>query len=155
MLPMVRRLNFIFKSPAAIFLITGWANLAQAADLIVNVVNLDVTEGAMESALHDTPATFPRGRNRLAGISVPVTSNKARIVYKNLVPGRRYAVVVYHDENNNDQFDKGIFGIPLEGFGFSRDVSVLGGAPDFEECAFTMKEGKMEITITLKHSIFD
>ena len=37
------------------------------------------------------------------------------------VPPGRYAAQVSHDENDNHKVDRGLFGIPKEGIGFSRD----------------------------------
>lgn len=127
---------------------------AFAADLIVKVINLDVKTGVMKAALFDKPAEFPRGK-KTAGQKVPVQGETAQFVFKGLTDGKRYAVAVYHDENENNKFDKALFGIPLEGFGFSRDASVLSGAPNFSDADFVMKGERMEITVKLKHSVFD
>ncbi len=34
----------------------------------------------------------------------------------------KYAVVVYHDENDNHKFDRNWIGLPTEGFGVSRKI---------------------------------
>jgi uncharacterized protein (DUF2141 family) len=52
------------------------------------------------------------------------------------VPAGRYAVGVMHDEDDDDHFDQGIFGIPQEGYGFSRDARGSMGPPSFESAAF-------------------
>lgn len=47
-----------------------------------------------------------------------------------------YAVVAYHDENDNHKFDRNWIGLPIEGFGVSRDPALFLAPPSFEEAAF-------------------
>ena len=65
-----------------------------------------------------------------------------------LTPGI-YAVAVFHDENLNDIFDQGIFGIPLENYGFSNDARGFFSAPDFEDAKFQVRGQRTEISIEL------
>jgi uncharacterized protein (DUF2141 family) len=127
---------------------------AQAADLIVNVVNLSIKTGTMSAGLFDVPKEFPQGK-KTSGQDVKVQNGKAQFLFKGLTTSKRYAVAIYHDENDNGEFDKAFLGFPLEAFGFSRDASVLAGAPSFEDSNVELKNDKMEITIKLKHSVFD
>ena len=48
---------------------------------------------------------------RLAGVSLRPTGRAQTIVFADLPPGL-YAVVVFHDENDDSQFNKGMFGRP-------------------------------------------
>jgi uncharacterized protein (DUF2141 family) len=52
------------------------------------------------------------------------------------VPAGRYAAQVSHDENDNHQVDRGWFGIPKEGVGFSNNAKIRMGPPRFAEAAF-------------------
>ena len=47
----------------------------------------------------------------------------------------------------NHDFDQGIFGIPLEDYGFSNDARVFFGPPSFDDAAFELLEPKTKITI--------
>jgi uncharacterized protein (DUF2141 family) len=127
---------------------------AQAANLIVNVVNFSIKTGTMHAGLYDVPEEFPRGK-KMAGQNIKIKEGQAQFVFKGLTIGKRYAVAIYHDENTNGEFDKAFLGIPLEAFGFSRDAGVLAGAPSFEDSNVKLKANKMELTIRLKHSVFD
>lgn len=51
------------------------------------------------------------------------------------LPLGSYAVSILHDENEDQQINQGIFGIPTEGFGFSRNPTIQTGAPEFQETA--------------------
>ncbi|MEO0808178.1 MAG: DUF2141 domain-containing protein [Cyanobacteria bacterium J06643_4] len=51
------------------------------------------------------------------------------------LPLGSYAVSILHDENEDQQINQGNFGIPTEGFGFSRNPTIQTGAPSFQETA--------------------
>ncbi len=120
------------------------AGAAGAADLTVRIENVRSTEGAVRLGLYDRGKEFPQGQRRDGG-DVPAAQRDAEgtveYVFTGLEPGR-YAVAVYHDEDGDGEFDKGLFGIPREGFGFSNGATAgLGGAPGFDEAAVTVDEG--------------
>ena len=56
------------------------------------------------------------------------------------LPAGSYAVVVFHDQNDNLQIDHGLLG-PSEPLGFSGGfvLSLLSGRPDFERLQFEFK----------------
>lgn len=62
-----------------------------------------------------------------------------------------YAVVIYHDENNNHKFDRNWIGLPTEGFGVSNDPSLFLAAPNFGESKFEVKEDITHISIEMKY----
>lgn len=53
------------------------------------------------------------------------------------VPAGQYAVQAFHDENGNGDIDRGMFGIPREGVGFSRDARIGLGPPKWRDAVFT------------------
>lgn len=115
------------------------AGAAGAADLTVRVEGVRSAEGTVRLALYDRPDEFPRGARREGG-DVPAAEGAVEYVFTGLEPGR-YAVAMYHDEDGDSEFDKGLFGIPREGFGFSNGASAgIGGPPDFDEAAVTVEE---------------
>lgn len=63
----------------------------------------------------------------------------------------QYAVVVYHDENDNHKFDRNWIGLPTEGFGFSNDPTLFLAPPSFEESAFEVNEGITHIDVEVKY----
>ncbi len=67
------------------------------------------------------------------------TSEKnAVFVVKNL-PDGEYAVRAFHDQNNNGELDKGIFGQPIEGWGVSNDARGFMSAPPFKKMLVRVK----------------
>lgn len=65
-------------------------------------------------------------------------------------PGR-YAVMLFHDENGNGSFDKSVDGVPLEGYGYSRNARGQSGPPTFEQAAIDVKAGMAPISIALAY----
>lgn len=104
--------------------------------------------GMVQYAVFDSPRYFPGREGRVAKGEVPAASGEVRIVVRDLRPGT-YAVAVFHDENGNDEFDQGIFGIPLEDYGFSNDARGFFSAPDFSDAAFEVRGPRTDIRLTL------
>jgi uncharacterized protein (DUF2141 family) len=66
---------------------------------------------------------------------VDVTNKRLLVTFENL-PNGKYAVNVFHDENNNGKLDKG-FIKPKEGFGLTNFKSVnLLNRPNFKKASF-------------------
>jgi uncharacterized protein (DUF2141 family) len=63
----------------------------------------------------------------------------------------KYAVVVYHDENNNHKFDRNWIGLPTEGFGVSNNPSLFLAAPTFEESSFEVLEEVTHVDIEMRY----
>mgnify|MGYP001006949608 CR=1 FL=1 len=72
-----------------------------------------------------------------------------RWAVRNNIEKGSYAVSVYHDENNNDILETaGLFGVPIEPYGFSNNPSMTFG-PSFKKSVFKMTSDK-DISIKLK-----
>ena len=124
------------------------ATMATAAELRVDVTGLRSGGGEVHLAVFATPATFPRSDAMLAEAIVRAKAAGVHWVFSGLKPGT-YALAVYHDENENREFDRGFLGIPLEGFGFSNDAQVFFGPPDFADAAVTVPGKGVRITIRM------
>lgn len=120
--------------------------MATAAELRVDVTGLRSGGGEVHMAVYATPAAFPRSDAILAEAIVRAKAAGVHWVFSDLKPGT-YALAVYHDENENREFDRGFLGIPLEGFGFSNDSFIGFGAPDFADAAVTVPGKGTRITI--------
>lgn len=58
-----------------------------------------------------------------------------------------YAVSVVHDTNENRKVDRGFFGFPKEGVGFSNDQKVVMSAPRYDKPKFPLVAGKNKIIV--------
>ena len=119
-----------------------------AAELVVEVTGLSSDAGKVRFGLYDDPAAFPKDEGRIDGKRVKIKDRRAIAVFKGLLPGP-YAVAVYHDENDNGEFDQVLFGIPLEDFGFSNGATVFLGPPSFADARVPVPEEGARITIPM------
>ena len=101
------------------------AATSPASELRIRVDGVNSATGMVQYAVFDSPRHFP-GRSP-----------------------RTTMVAVFHDANGNDEFDRGIFGIPLETYGFSNNASGFFSAPAFADAAFALHGPRTEISITL------
>jgi uncharacterized protein (DUF2141 family) len=68
------------------------------------------------------------------------------------VPARKsYAVAVYHDENGDHDFNRTLFGLPSEGFGFSRDPETIFGIPSYDSVRFEAGIGDTDVAVSLRY----
>ena len=119
-----------------------------AAELFVEVVGAENDKGQIHFGLYDGPKAFAEKDGRIDGTQKPIENGQALGVFKGLAPGF-YAVVAFHDENDNGEFDQGLFGIPLEKFGFSNEAVAFLTAPSFESARVRVPEKGARITIRL------
>lgn len=63
----------------------------------------------------------------------------------------KYAVVVYHDENDNHKFDRNWIGLPTEGFSVSNNPSLFLAAPKFEESSFEVTGEVTNVDVEMKY----
>jgi len=69
--------------------------------------------------------------------SAPAHPGETVVVVPNVPPGI-WATQVYHDENMNEQVDRDLLGIPLEGIGFSNNAHFRFGPPSFADARFEL-----------------
>ncbi|MBC6497516.1 MAG: DUF2141 domain-containing protein [Alphaproteobacteria bacterium GM7ARS4] len=123
-----------------------WATCGWAGQIRLVVEDLRSQKGAVSLALYNNADEFPEGEtlreHRVAVKDIP----KGGIVFKNLVNGW-YAIALYHDENGNDEFDTSFIGLPLENFGFSRNVKPFLSAPPFAHASFEVKPGVRSVAV--------
>jgi len=110
------------------------------ATLTIHIVNARNAKGVMRVALFHSPEGFPGDsskalRTQPAKID-PQTLN-AQAVFSG-VPQGTYAVMVFHDENNDGKLDKNMLGILREGFGASNSAAKKMHAPVFDEAKFSL-----------------
>lgn len=67
----------------------------------------------------------------------------------------KYAVVLYHDENDDEVFNRSKIGLPSEGFGFSNNVMPLFRAPSLHSVLITVPEGETTVRVRMRYLITD
>lgn len=84
--------------------------------------------------------------------AAPAHYGDTRITVTGLPPGR-YAVQAYHDENDNQDVDRALFGIPKEGIGFSRDAPASFGPPSWNKAVFDQGANGTAITLKMRYML--
>lgn len=136
------------RRTAVLVLCALCAGRAEAADLVIAVTGLSSGAGDVHYGVWDRAEHFPKREGRVAKGHVRAAADGVTITVAGLAPGT-YAVAVYHDENGNGEFDQGLFGFPLEDYGFSNDATVFFGPPSFAEAAFALGPGGARVAIRL------
>lgn len=110
------------------------------------VVRITITtrnaKGHVFCGLHYDADHFP-GRGAANSI-VPIVGTMATCEFKDVTP-RILAISAYHDENDNKKFDRGMFGIPIEGYCTSRNAKAEWAPPKFDDAKFTYQGGRLEL----------
>ncbi|MGB8700337.1 MAG: DUF2141 domain-containing protein [Thermosynechococcaceae cyanobacterium] len=137
--------------------IAGWIALPLYAQSTtsLNVVFKDLrsSDGQVCLNLFSGPKGFPQGgaeSNLAMSRCAPVANGVASVMLSDLPPGQ-YAISAYHDANNDGQMNKGAFGIPEEGFGFSNNPTIGFSAPTFDETQFQVSGSQSEVLIQLRY----
>ncbi len=83
-------------------------------------------------------------------LTLPVA--QARNIRFEGLPTGSYAIALIHDENSNNRLDTS-FGIPREGFGFSRNPVIRFGPPKFDDARFSVTGSNTEEAIKVKYML--
>lgn len=122
-----------------------------ATAIRVSVQGVRSARGTLVAVLYgDDPSEFLQRGKRLARERVPVRVGTVDVCLPAARPGT-YAVVVYHDENDNRQFDRRWNGLPAEGFGVSNNPRMLFGVPSHSDAAFRVGNTPATVAITLTY----
>lgn len=138
---------------------------AHAGDLKLTVLGVRSDEGALMIGCYDSAAKFEKAigasahvgllsdKGRLIGATMRTRTGMQGISFLRLPPGR-YAIIVFHDENDNALLDMNALGIPIEGYGFSNNASGFFSAPSFDAAAITVgSDGETSTSIALKYGV--
>lgn len=120
---------------------------AQNHSITVVVKNVKDAHGNVAVALFNNEKDFMK--HRFDGKIIEAKPGEVQVVFENVPPGP-YAISVMHDENQNNELDSNLIGIPKEGFGFSNNAMGAFGPPSFEKASFTCPVSQV-ITVTLKY----
>lgn len=110
---------------------TASDEVKRAGDLTVAVSGLESNKGQLRIALFNSEDTYSDKKEPFNRGLVILNDKKAIWVFEN-IPFGEYAIICYHDENENNQMDKNIVGIPKEKYGFSNNAKGSFGMPDYE-----------------------
>lgn len=122
-----------------------------ANSVLVQVQGVRSGNGVLVAVLYgDKPDEFLKKGGRVGRERVPARPGSVTLCLEAPRPGV-YAVVVFHDENENGKFDRSWNGLPSEGFGVSNNPRVVLRAPTHGEAAFEVGAGQTVMKIELRY----
>jgi uncharacterized protein (DUF2141 family) len=80
---------------------------------------------------------------------IPAKEKSVIVALNDIKPGR-YAVRYYHDENVSGKMETNLVGKPVEGYGFSNNVTGKFGPPPFEKWLFDVS-GNRKIVLNINY----
>ena len=76
-----------------------------------------------------------------AAVKRPIDGAQVVVVFEN-VPAGEFAVSAFHDEDSDFELDTGLFGIPKEDWGVSRDAGGFMGPPSYKSARLELRAGE-------------
>lgn len=125
-----------------VFLFVVSSVTAQERTITVTVVNATSDAGKVGFALYDKENFM---RKPLQASASKIENGKSVVVFKNVSVGE-YAVICYHDKNENNTLDFSKRGIPLEDYGASNN-NMSFGAPNFHDSKFRVDDKDVSLEI--------
>lgn len=119
---------------------------AASGTVVVTIMGVRNAVGRVRVALFNRAAGFPEdGSAACRAVVARISDGQAEVRFEDL-PLADYAVSMYHDENDDGELNRRLFGIPREGYGVSNNVVHAMRAPTFEEARFRLDSTTRAIT---------
>jgi uncharacterized protein (DUF2141 family) len=117
----------------------------------VTVTGFPNEKGQALVALFLSATGWPNDQTLAFGRAVlPIREGQAVATFED-VPAGPFAVAAFHDEDVDRVLDTGLFGIPSEDYGFSRDARDTFGPPGFESARLDLATGETkQVTIRIE-----
>ena len=124
---------------------------ATSGTLVVTIQGFRSVAGHARVAVFNRDAGFPDVESAAHRKVVTDISDGGVEVRFDDLPLADYAVSMYHDENDDAKLNKGLFGVPKEGYGVSNNVTHAMRAPRFEEARFRFDTVLHTVTIKVHY----
>ena len=132
--------HFIF---GILFLFGNFA-FGQDVNLNVEIEGIKSEKGKILFSLFSDKNGFPGDMTKAVKKGIATIENGKAIIALDLPPGE-YAIMVFHDEDNDNELKTNFIGIPREGVGNSNNHK---GIPSYKKSVFKLTKNKT-ITINL------
>jgi uncharacterized protein (DUF2141 family) len=130
----------------------GSGSVAASRGLEVKFDGLRDSQGQVCLSLFSGPTKFPSDSSPDLSLKrcAPISNKSAVIVLSDLKAGD-YAITAFHDANSDSKLNKGSFGIPEEGFGFSNNPEIGFSAPSFNDTKFKVSNTPSAVQIKFRY----
>lgn len=116
----------------------------QTQSITATVVNATSDTGKVSFALYNKQNFLAKP---LQAKTATIKNGKSLVVFENVKPGE-YAIVCFHDKNNNDKMDFEANGMPIEDFGASNNAMNFG-PPQYNQAKFSVTNKNVSLEIKL------
>ncbi|GFD76335.1 DUF2141 domain-containing protein [Tenacibaculum mesophilum] len=116
---------------------------AQDKTIATTVVNVTSDKGKIKFALY-TKENFRK--EPLQAKESVIIKGKSTVIFEK-VPEGEYAIICFHDANNNNRMDFEPNGMPIEDYGVSNNKLSRFGPPVFDEAKFLVKDKNVSFDI--------
>ncbi len=127
--------------------LTSFITTAQQAEqgvtVTLNIENVLNGNGSILASLHNSE-TFMKGAG-LDHIKMDSKKGTLTLTFENVAPGT-YAIMVLHDENDNQRMDLEANGMPKENYA-TTGVMEMYGPPSFDSSKFEVANEDLELNI--------
>lgn len=131
------------------YLLSFGISQAEENRLSVQLHNIRDTQGHLRVLLYADPAGFPKEDKALKILTLPAQSGTVQCQFEGLPTGR-YAIMAYHDENDDQKLNRRFGMFPTEGYGLSNNPKVMG-PPRFDESAFPVSATANSVNISFSY----
>lgn len=106
--------------------------------LQLTIENVRTMRGSITISVYgDHPEDFLVKGKKVAKVRVPAQAGTFRACLNLPKPGT-YALAAYHDEDGDGRLTRNFLGVPVEGYAFSNDPTVVLAPPAFDAVAITV-----------------
>lgn len=123
-------------------ILTGSLASSKKQKITATVVNVTSDSGKVGFALYNKETFMQKP---LQSKNVKIVNGKSTVVFENVEPGD-YAIICFHDKNDNDKMDFEANGMPIEDYGMSNNVMSFG-PPTYSDAKFTVSEEDVVLEI--------
>jgi len=121
----------------------GSSKQLEKKSITVVVPNVPSNKGKVSFALYNKE-TFRL--KPLQGKSSSIKNHQSTVVFENITPGE-YAIICYHDANENGRMDFEPTGMPMEDYGVSNNPASFG-PPQYDTAKFVVAD--KDVTLEIK-----
>ena len=126
----------------AAMILTGSLVSTNKKTITATVVNVTSDSGKVSFALYNKDNFM---KVPLQAKNGKIVEGKSTVVFEDVEPGD-YAIICFHDKNNNDKMDFQPSGMPMEDYGASNNIMSFG-PPTYSNSKFTVSEKDLTLEI--------
>jgi|GEM_PF-1656605 len=138
----------LWAAICAPFLIVGTQGVS-AGELAVRISDLPSDGGQARLVIVNSERAYRGTDKPVQIVAVPIKGGKAIWKVKTLPEGR-YALIVHHDPNSNNELDRPIFGLPVEAYGFANEAWATFGVPTWRDASFVVGPNPVAVEVRMR-----